>query len=243
MTSALRLTSRPFHAAVLLAIVAVSSPEAAAQLPDLIVSAVSLPAAAQSGGMMKVRWTVQNIGTGAATSDLLFDYVYLSPDSTLEVLTDELVGAFAHTATLAPGATENDSTEVYLQPGLNGTYFAFVLADGLSLLVESNESNNAGRSAPFAIFSTVADLEMLSVTAPPSASVASPITISYTVRNNGPDGLTDLFWYDQAFLSADTIADGNDFSLGARSLSQNLPAGNSYTEQIFGSVPTGIEGP
>lgn len=242
MTSCIRRMARHFYAAILLSIMALASPQAVAQLPDLTVSNVSLPAAAEAGNSFVARWTVRNIGAGAAASSLLFDYVYLSADTTLNVLTDDLIGVFIHAVTLVPGAVEDDSTDIFIQPGVNGNYYAFVVTDGASLVTESNELNNSARSSVIAIFGTSADLQVLSVTAPLSSSVTAQITISYTVRNNGPDGLTNLSWFDEAVLSLDTLKDGNDLFLGGRSVSQTLPAGTSYTEQILGTIPSGISG-
>ncbi|MEZ5844293.1 MAG: Calx-beta domain-containing protein [Hyphomicrobiaceae bacterium] len=118
-----------------------------AALPDLTITAASLDdTTLDSGQTVTVSFTVANIGA-AASGDFDVGY-YISTDNII-TSGDTFIG-YNTLSSLAAGANATYNVNFSapsLTPG--ATYYFGVLADDLSVLTESNESNNA--SSPIAV--------------------------------------------------------------------------------------------
>ncbi|HEX4609016.1 MAG TPA: putative Ig domain-containing protein, partial [Urbifossiella sp.] len=112
---------------------------------DLVVTAVSAPATAQSGDLVHLTWTVTNAGVNPATGTW-HDTAYLSADNAWDVA-DVPVGRFTFTGTLAPGGTYTAVLDVRLPPATPGDYRVIVRTDVFDEVVESNDLNNTTVSA------------------------------------------------------------------------------------------------
>ncbi|NBP51397.1 MAG: hypothetical protein EBU70_09530, partial [Actinobacteria bacterium] len=126
-----------------------------ADLPDLRVTAVSVPAAGIAGEPVTISWTVINSGTVAA-SGTWNDRLFLSSDDQLGG--DELVHTLPFSGTLAVGESVSRTATVRLPMRL-GDFQVIAVTDGpaasagagAGLVTEGSETNNAGVSATIAI--------------------------------------------------------------------------------------------
>ncbi len=135
------------------------------ELPDLVVSNVTVPASATSGGSAVVSWTVANQGLGDATTSIWIDRIYLSTDETKSD-DDILVGERSRFGGLPAGQSVAAEFSVAFPFAAFGSYHVLVVADGFGSVFESNETNNVG-SAPINLSSPLSDLQVTAASISP----------------------------------------------------------------------------
>ena len=226
------------------------------QLPpalDLQVTSVAAPTSGQAGQPMSVTWTVSNEGFGPTASSSWTDAVYLSADATLETSgsgADTLLGTFTHTGNLAPVESYTQTESVQLPYGISGPYYVFVVTDSGNNVFEHADSYDAEANNslddPTPVQITLpppADLLVTSITASPAAS-GQPMTVSWTVANQGLGSTSAGPWSDQLVLSADndltTTADNT--TLGTFVHTGSLAPDGYYTDTETVTLPVGISG-
>jgi subtilase family serine protease len=203
--------------------------------PDLIVSAVSVPAAGAAGRPIAVTDTVTNRGGEAAPpSSIGF---FLSANSTFDGA-DLPMGTRAVPA-LAAGAASSATTTVTVPPGAaTGTHFVIGVADPASALAESSENNNVRASGAIRIG---ADLVVSALTAPSTGGAGRQIVVGDTTLNQGG---ADAPASRTAFrLSLNQTLDASDIVLGSRSvaaLPAAAPGAASTSLTVPPAVATGI---
>ncbi len=170
---------------------------------------------AQAGNDLQISAEVSMRNFGTATSGqfnyrlfLSDDTIFDSPSADAGVADVEIVtgalppGPFS----LAPnGTVTNSATGVAPRPTA-GTFYVLAVVDADNAIVETNEANNSlATSTPF--FAGV-DLVAESVSGPASAGPGDPVTISYSMSNQGfdPAGVVPF----KIFLSADTVFSMDD---------------------------------
>ena len=89
------------------------------ELPDLVVSAASAPAAALSGSAVLVNWTVTNQGTGGTGTTSWLDNVYADTGTTVDA-NAVLLGSFTNAEALAAGGSYSQSQLVTLPITMSG---------------------------------------------------------------------------------------------------------------------------
>src|SRR5581483_2603392 len=195
---------------------------------DLTVDAVTVPATGNTGQPISVSWRVTNNGTATTQVASWSDQVFLSSDAVFGG--DVLLGTFTHTGALDAGGSYGQVQNVTLPVNLAaGTYTLFVLTDSSNQLNEPGaENNNVGQS-PGTInvsASPVPDLQVTQVIAPASGVIGQPVSVTWTVRNNG-DAAANGTWTDRVFLSLDGTLSGAT-QLGSFDHTGPLNAGTEY---------------
>jgi hypothetical protein len=127
-----------------------------ADLPDLVVTSASVPAAAIAGATIELSWNVFNQGVVAATGSWI-DRVFLSTDDQLG--DDELIASIPFSGSVAIGGNYSRTQTITLPMSI-GQFKILVVADGTSsaasggatagFLPEASETNNS-RVAPTSI--------------------------------------------------------------------------------------------
>jgi subtilase family serine protease len=182
--------------------------------PDLVVSALTVPAVTGAGEVTVVNDTIKNQGGGdAPASATVF---YLSANWLLDA-SDVPIGSRAVPA-LAAGATSSASTSVVIPEGTaTAAYHVIASADGNAEAAESVETNNALARA----IQVGPDLVVSSLTAPNSTTAGSAIAVSDTIKNQGggsaPPTITAYY------LSTNFILDASDVPLGSRTVAGLAP--------------------
>ncbi|WP_276485912.1 CARDB domain-containing protein [Paraflavitalea pollutisoli] len=114
------------------------------ELSDLVVTDVQVPASAQAGEEVMVKWKVRNTGTHPANGFFL-QSIFLSADDVKDVA-DVLVGSIPVRANLAPGGAIEQSMSVSLKGVSLRPYYALVHADVQNNMPEVDENNNISPS-------------------------------------------------------------------------------------------------
>ena len=176
------------------------------QPADLVVSTASAPDTADAGSVIQMDWTVVNQGTGATAVSTWIDRVYASSDSVVGG-DDVLLGSFTHTGFLGVGQSYTQSQLVTIPFSLIGQYNFFVISDDDSAAEGINEGNNASAPLAVSISRDTPDLQVSQLNAPMTALSGSVINMSWTVRNAGIGATNTSYWYDDVYLSTDTVLD------------------------------------
>ena len=146
-----------------------------------------------------VTWTVTNNGTGAGLTSSWTDNVVLSRDSVAGNGDDIVLGRFTHDGPLAVGTSYSRTETMFAPATTSGRFTVFVIADATGVVFENgSESNNVAAAGAVLDLMPIpyADLRVTDVTVPATALSGTPLTVTWTVRNDGI-GRTDLAaWSD-----------------------------------------------
>ena len=108
--------------------------------PDLTMFSLTAPATATAGSSISVTDAVRNIGGDAAGESTVRYYLSLNPTldaSDIAIEQTRTAGPLGVNVT-SPTAT----TTLTLPPGVAGKYYLIAVADGISAIAESIETNN-----------------------------------------------------------------------------------------------------
>jgi subtilase family serine protease len=180
--------------------------------PDLIVTAISGPAAAAPGAAILVSDTTKNDGGGPAIASLT--RFYLSANAVFDTGDEPLQGRSVQA--LAVGASSTSSTSVTIPAATPaGLYYIFAKADGDGTVPESVETNNARG----ALLRIGPDLTVTSVSVPSLAASGATLSVTDTTTNSGagPAGASTTAWY----VSSNGSLDAGDTRL---STDRSVPA-------------------
>src|SRR6266545_3700007 len=173
--------------------------------PDLAISGLDAPAAAQFGGIINISWAVTNIGTTAAAANWS-DRIYLSRSS--NSLASALALGTVAVGTDSPlpagsGYVRSQNVSLPLSPQWNaGQYFLLVLADVDGAQSEVTETNNAFVFPINLTLPPLPDLAVMSVSVPTNAVPGEPFPISWAVTNQGAAAASGI-WTETITLNGD----------------------------------------
>ncbi|AXY72742.1 hypothetical protein D3H65_01595 [Paraflavitalea soli] len=178
-------------------------------LPDLVVTSVTVPPVAVSETDISFSWRTQNQGSGSTRTATWYEYAYLSDAPKLGIGNDYFIGSYKNFSALEPGQAYDAPALTYRIPqGLQGQYY-LIIKTGISSYgyFELTDTNNLRTSAAIAI--TLAPPPDLQVTAlavsPATAFSEDTLTVSYTITNKGTGPTNVNNWYDQVYLSANPL--------------------------------------
>lgn len=147
--------------------------------PDLVVSALTVPAGAGADIDITVTDSVTNVG-GAAAADSVTRF-YFSTDATLDGADVELNGSRAVLG-LAAGAASSGPTTLRIPASTpTGKYFVIARADATGAVVETDEANNI-LARPINIGP---DYVVQSMSSPSASGAGLAITINESTKNQG----------------------------------------------------------
>ena len=202
--------------------------------PDLVETALSIPAAAAPGTNISVSDTVQN--QGQLTADASTTRYYLSLN-TLKDAGDTLLNHTRSVPSLGPGAasTGTATQTVPLTMAL-GTYYLLACADDTGLIVEDDEANNC-RASSTTLLITRPDLVELSVSNPPAFGLpGASFAVTDSAKNNG--AVTSKTSSTRYYASLDTVKSSGDKLMGGSRSVPALAAGATSTGTVNISFPS-----
>src|SRR6185295_9974805 len=106
---------------------------------------------------------------------------------------------------LAVGDAYSRSETMFAPPSLNGRFNVFVRTDSQTVVFENNfESNNTlTASAPLDVIPfPYADLKIVELDAPAGGESGKPLTVTWTVRNDGIGSTNSIAWSDTLKLTS-----------------------------------------
>lgn len=213
--------------------------------PDLQITAVTPPASGVAGQFITVGWTVRNAGISETQVSTWRDRVYLSASGTFDAASAITLGTFQHNGSLPVNATYTQSQRFQIPVTAAGNYYVFVETDSAGEVVEcSAEDNNRFRSAGVVnVASNAPDLVVSTVGIPGTAESGRPITVTWTIANQGSGATPSTSWRDTVYLSASDVLDtATAVVLGSKIHSGAVATGGNYADSATFQLPNGITG-
>ena len=198
--------------------------------PDLVVSALTNPAAAAAGSTISVSDTTKNQGGGAAGSSVT--YFYLSANVLFDA-PDVFIGNRA-VGPLAVGASDTTTTALTIPADTPaGVYYVIAKADATGFVPETQESNNTKFGAAMKVGP---DLVVSSIVVPAAAGAGAALVVSDTVKNQGSGaaGPSTAAFY----LSTNGTLEPGDPVIGTRAV-PSLVASATSTASTSLTIPAG----
>lgn len=172
--------------------------------PDMIVSAVTIPATASSGNSIPVQWVVRNQGVTQVPAIQRQDNIYVSRQPVFDVSKSLHLGALNYTAIIEPGATINKQYDIRLPDSLSGTWYVFVRTDQSDAIHETDENNNITAADLQVTASPYPDLIVSQVVLGSDILTSGQyLGIRYKVSNGGAADLVGRSWHDRIFVSTE----------------------------------------
>ena len=198
--------------------------------PDLVVTALSAGAAVSPGSQMMVSATVCNQGTQGTYGPL---QIYFSTDTFISI-NDQLGGSLS-APWLDAGACAAVTGPIWA-PTAVGTYFLGAFADDGDGIVELAEDNNAF-TGPRVGVGNGPDFYVKAVSAPPSVTPGSQVTVTTTVCNQGTQPASVPVG---VYFSSDATITTSDLFAGLLPPFNFLPPGSC--EVLTGTFPAPPQG-
>ncbi|MCH5377746.1 MAG: APHP domain-containing protein, partial [Planctomycetes bacterium] len=197
--------------------------------PDLIVTSIVAPLAAQEGSLVDFSWTVANQGLGDADGSWI-DRVYLQEagDPNADIIQ---LGTFTFNGPLPAGQSYTRAEAIQVPVQTNELYRVFVTTDYEEHVFESDEANNTTfRTETLSLSAKPRpDLQVQNITIPDSVPAGASLTVDFTIINQGPEPTMVPNWVDRVYLSLDTTIDKNDVLIGESGNQAALAHGEQYT--------------
>ena len=197
--------------------------------PDLQVTNITAPATVFFDQQIQVQWTVSNTGAGPTNAANWQDDLYIGPNQNLSGAVR--LSTLSNISFLNAGESYIATATVRIPRGSSGSYYLIVKTDKDGLVNEENENNNLTTRPITVNIPQLPDVRVSNVQAPENAAGGQPISVSWTVTNNG-DGATptnESTWSDAIYISRDAVFSGDDRFIGARERSGVLQPNGSYT--------------
>ena len=211
--------------------------------PDLLVTKVETPAGVvdvDAGSLLDVSWTLTTKDNETPNAAWI-DRIYLDNPDTPEL--DLLMGDYPITTSLPLSVPLTRYQTIRIPDTMQGNFRVVVLTDATNKVIEgaSGESNNLTYgTTTINVLNT--NLQVESITAPPTSFTAHEVEVKWVVRNTGNAPTTVPLWYDNLYLSSDTILDSSDVLLGTVRNESALDIGQGYSNTAKVTLPGGIEG-
>ena len=204
--------------------------------PDLLVSSMSVPTTAQIPGPLQVVYTITNSGIAVASGPWQNQLLLATNASGSSA---QLLGSAVFNGSIPAGGSVTVTQAVAVAANNLGAWFLGVFVDSANNVQESNEANNTA-FAPTSTQVTAPDLAATQVAAPPSADIAQPVPVVFTITNQG-NAVAIGPWLNQVLLANNANGTGAQ-SLGTFNYTNLLAAGSSTTVTQTVILPAGIIG-
>jgi hypothetical protein len=208
-------------------------------LPDLAVTSVAAPTEATADSSMSVSWTVRNDGAASAGGSWN-DAVFLSADDAIGP-GDRLVASRVRTGPVPVGVTYSANASFTVPSDVAGPMRVLVQTDVAGSLLEPPSGDTAAANSRAAANMTEIaqperpDLVVASAVLPPAGLIGAPLSIQYTVNNEGGSAATGS-WTDR--LIARNVSTQAETHLGDVVVGASVAGnGGTYTRSFAGAHP------
>ena len=208
-------------------------------VPDLQISDFTcLTEYPASGQPITMVYKVTNVGDGPTSGNYVNRVVY----SRNTIQNGTLVTNKTHKEVLEVNEYYYDTIEMVIPVPESGNFAVYATINNNEDIFEMNRENNMSMIPLVLTLNAPGDLVVTSVSRPNIVSAGDNITISWTVKNLGPNDLQGVGCSDVVYLSTDEVFDVDDKLLGSVTYDVNLPKYNSLTNQletVISGVPEG----
>lgn len=212
-------------------------------LPDLVFSDLSYEGLLRGGQTVTIKGKVTNIGDDATHKDKWTDVFYLAEGYTLNLGKAIRLGSKTHVGKLEKDGAYEICATLNIPTDVKGYFVLFAVADGTNALVEKMKSNNQAKESVYVQdkYDTPADLAVRTFSAPAHIMAGEPVTVSYTVVNNGEYAANGML-RDVLYMSKDNLWGKDDVMVGVVNGEISLEPGNEIVRTVTGRITNMPEG-
>lgn len=200
--------------------------------PDLVVSDITAPAQGAEGSAIDVSWTVRNQGAADATG-VWVDRVYLRNFGDTGPGTQ--IGTYTYQGPLQSGQSYSRREQITLPTHTSNRYEIVVFTDASDDVYEHVVGETNNRSVDDAQISVTVlprpDLQIGTVTVPPSITAGGTASVEFTVINQGPIATSVPNWNDRVYLSLDDKVTSDDILVANLTNAAALEQGDQYLQK------------
>lgn len=209
--------------------------------PDLEITSFTAPASSPSGSNISCSWTTSNLGNTWPGTESWIDGIVISTDTLIGNADDLPLFSYNVKDSLSPGDSYNASAQVTIPNGLSGNYYILVYTDfNKAVPYDSNRANNLAYS-PINITATPSpDLMVDNLSTPLSMRAGEPITVYYTVKNQG-QAQAGATWSDKLLIMSSPTG-ANEIVLATKKYQSSLPVSSTYTDSFSIFLPPYLNG-
>nr|WP_309246834.1 CARDB domain-containing protein [Ramlibacter montanisoli] len=190
--------------------------------PDLVVTSISAPTAANEGESIDITWSVRNDGVARAAGSWTDTVSLRKPGlDPADPATPKpiVLGSFTTTSGLDAGLSYTRTERFKLPARTEGGWQVVVSTDGGNTLFEGSPeiANNTLLDDEVLLLSLNPrpDLQVQTLTAPERVTAGSTAAVAFTVVNRGPVATATPRWVDHVYLSLDDKLGSDDILLEA----------------------------
>ena len=204
--------------------------------PDLVVTNVTIPPAAEEGTAINVSWTVANQGLGIANGNWT-DTVVLQQVGDANPGT--VVGTFTFTGPLIAGQSYSRTGQIVLPLHITGAYNIIIVPNAGATVYEgaNNGTGQATSTSPIVVSAQPRpDLVVTSITAPATINAGAAASVSFVVTNVGSAGTNTALWTDNVYLSLEAKVTSDSILISSLQNVTALTSGESYSNNATSFV-------
>lgn len=228
---------------------------------DLQVISMELPDEILAGREYTVTWTVKNDGDCPSATIPMYvndegryvvvngnylpipwkDKVFVSDDDQVSDDDVQLV-SLDRIVVLNPDASYT-ATQTFVMPfSVSGTKQVLCVADAMSNTYDNNRNNNLLSHTVNVSYGSLPDLRIVALDVANILESGDSYWIRYTVTNEGNESTLVNAWTDAFYLNNNATDISNAYRLGSKIHNGILPAGESYTDSIYLTIPSWFTG-
>jgi subtilase family serine protease len=213
---------------------------------DLAVSNVTAPALTiKDPAKVNISWRVTNQGTGRGKTDTWGDRVIASTDEIIGNSDDRVLGEYTHTGGLEVDGYYTRNETISLPPAFTGHYNLYIQTDSQGAVFENGSKTNNRSKAPnfFDVMPIpYADLRITQLQPTGNANSGQPLSVEWTVINEGIGITSPSDWLDRLYLATDPQGKNIITELGQFNRAGALGVGKSYNRAAEVTLPDGLNG-
>lgn len=212
-------------------------------LPDIVLSDISVDGVLKNGETATIKARVTNRGLGATRAVNWTDTFYLSTDSEFSKGEAIMLGSKMHSGALSADESYEIAITLRIPVNAHGNYFLYGFTDATNQNLEAGKENNIDKLAVYVEDKTdsPAQLVVSNLSAPSSIVAGETISLSYKVANNGQFDANGTL-RDIIYISEDAKWDQSDEMVGVVSGSVDIASNTSLTREIKGRILNVTEG-
>jgi subtilase family serine protease len=202
------------------------------QPTDLKPLSLTAPPLVSSTTLVPLVWTATN--TGPATLSGYYDTVYIETNGTIVSAISYYIGYFG--LKVLP-ATSYTFTNLIRFPSVPAGNYTLVLGvDSFNSIIETDETNNTLPGIPVTVINQ--DLQPGNLQISSATNLGqSVIQFTYNTTNNGPGILDGANYYDELFLSTNSVLDSTATYIQQINQAPSLGVGQHFTSTNYATMP------
>ena len=209
---------------------------------DLAVLSIAAPSTVSANDTCTIHFRVKNIGLLNTEVSRWVDGIYISQSETFTPASATLLKSIQHNGTLMIDSFYDVSSIVTIPNNIEGEWYFYIKTDKDNQVFEYlYEENNVLKSSTNTTI-LIPDLSVSNMTIQNPIDPNEPLTIYWTIKNNGPGSLINRTTNDAIYLNSAfsrNISSNLNLAPGAtelRSITLNLPCYTSSTISIMVST-------